>query len=206
MDPLVLPSPRLLRIREEILVFSISTCLAVISSLLALVVWAKVIHEAGPSRAKGNAVRAHSFRSIYPSAAFHWNWSISSVLETATWGTNSVFASFHLHVFTTSLMIFIPWVCSWLQGNGSVSCHLFPLRAGGGGEPSGPLFRMPCGSASSSRACSVACPTCFGGGCSDFYCICIFLLCIVLHICILLYVFFIIILWVLQGTSFYGDF
>ena len=66
-------SPRLLRIGEEALVFSISARLVVIGSLPALVVWPEVIHETGTSKVEGNPVRAHSFRSISPSAAFHWN-------------------------------------------------------------------------------------------------------------------------------------
>ena len=69
-----------------------------------------------------------------------------------------------------SLPTFVPWVRLWLRVSRSVSFHLFPLRAGGGGEPSGSLFCMPCGSASSSGACSVAWPICSGGGCSDFSC------------------------------------
>ena len=58
-----------------------------------------------------------------------------------------------------SLPTFVPWVRSWLRVSRSVSSHRFALRAGGGGEPGGPLFRMPCGSASFSGACSVVCPT-----------------------------------------------
>ena len=83
MDPLALPSPRLLRVGEATLVFSISLFLR-FSSLLALVVWPEVIHEAGAGRVEGNPVWAHSFRSLSPSAAFHRMWSVSSVLEAAT--------------------------------------------------------------------------------------------------------------------------
>ena len=103
VDPLAVSSPLLLRIGEEPLVFSISACLAVVDSLPALVVWPAVIHEAEARarREEGNPVRAHSFRSVSPSVAFNLTWSVSSVLEAATWGTNSIFASFHLCVFTT---------------------------------------------------------------------------------------------------------
>ena len=41
-------------------------------------------------------MRAHSVRDVTTSAAFHKNWSIASVLESATWRSNSVFASFYL--------------------------------------------------------------------------------------------------------------
>ena len=77
MDLLALPSPCLLRIGEKTLVFSISARLAVIGSLPALMVWPKVIHKTGAGRVEGNPVRAHSFTSISPSAAFHQNWSIT---------------------------------------------------------------------------------------------------------------------------------
>ena len=33
---------------------------------------------------------------VSTSAAFHQNWSVTSVLEPATWHSNSVFASFYL--------------------------------------------------------------------------------------------------------------
>ena len=62
---------------------------------------------------------------------------------------------------------------------------------------------MPCGSASSSSSCGVAYPTFSGCGSLNFSCV---FLCIPVHICILLHVFFLIVLWLLQGTSFYGCF
>ena len=64
-------------------------------------VWPEVIHEAGAGIVEGKPVRVHSFRSLSPSAAFPQTWSVSSVLEEATWGTTLVFALFLLHVFTT---------------------------------------------------------------------------------------------------------
>ena len=80
-------------------------------------------------------------------------------------------------------MTFVPFVRSWLRVSGSVRSHLFLLIDGGGGEPSGPFFCMPCGSSFFSGACSGACPTGSRIEGSDFYFFIIFLLCIVLHIC-----------------------
>ena len=55
-----------------------------------------VIHAAGASRPEVGTVRAHEIRSVSTSVAFHWNWSVSSVLEFATWSSSSVFSSFYL--------------------------------------------------------------------------------------------------------------
>ena len=41
-------------------------------------------------------MRAHSTRGVSTSAASHQNWSVASVLESATWRSNSIFASFYL--------------------------------------------------------------------------------------------------------------
>ena len=55
------------------------------------------ISNAGALRsAEGQAPRAHSVRGVSTSAAFLRNWSVSKVLEAATWRSNSVFASFYL--------------------------------------------------------------------------------------------------------------
>ena len=43
-----------------------------------------------------SSVRAHSIRGVATSVAFLRNWSVSKVLEAATWRSNSVFASFYL--------------------------------------------------------------------------------------------------------------
>ena len=56
----------------------------------------KVIHEAEAGRPEVGPVRAHSIRGVSTSAAFHRNWSVASVLESATWRSNSVFVSFYL--------------------------------------------------------------------------------------------------------------
>ena len=94
------------------------------------------IHGAGTGRPEVGSVRAHSIRGVSTSAAFHQSWSVASVLESATWRSNSVFASFYLR----DLQHEFEDIHSWLQVSGSVSSHLFPLCAGGGGETSGPLF------------------------------------------------------------------
>ena len=50
------------------------------------------------SRAAGEGVspRAHSVRGVSTSVLFMRNWSVSRVLEAATWRSNPVFASFYL--------------------------------------------------------------------------------------------------------------
>ena len=35
--------------------------------------------------------------AVSPPLAFHRNWSVSAVLESATWSSSSVFSSFYLH-------------------------------------------------------------------------------------------------------------
>ena len=57
----------------------------------------EVIHEADAARPEVGSVRAHSIRGVSTSAAFHRNWSVSSVLEFVTWRTSLVFTSFYLH-------------------------------------------------------------------------------------------------------------
>ena len=142
-------------------------------------VWLEVIHEAGAGRVEGNPVWAHSSKSVYPSAAFHRTWSVSSVLEAATWGTTSVFALFHLRVFTTiSCSSFLGSVCS---GGGTDQLALASSRLVlVDGDSSGPFFRLPCSSASSSRSCGVAYPTFSGCKSLNFSRVS---LCILLHIC-----------------------
>ena len=56
----------------------------------------EVIHAAGTSRPEVGSVRAHEIRSVSTSVAFHRNWSVSAVLESATWSSVSVFSSFCL--------------------------------------------------------------------------------------------------------------
>ena len=56
----------------------------------------EVIHGAGTARLEVGSVSVHSVRGVSTSAVFHKNWSVASVLESATWRSNSVFASFYL--------------------------------------------------------------------------------------------------------------
>ena len=55
-----------------------------------------VISSAGASRPEVGRLRAHDIRSVSTSVAFHRNWSVSTVLESATWASSSVFTSFYL--------------------------------------------------------------------------------------------------------------
>ena len=56
----------------------------------------EVISAAGATRPQVGPLRAHEVRSVSTSVAFHRNWSVSSVLESATWSSSSVFSSFYL--------------------------------------------------------------------------------------------------------------
>ena len=56
----------------------------------------EVIHAAGAARPEVGSVRAHEIRSVSTPVAFHRNWSVSSVLESATWSSSSLFSSFYL--------------------------------------------------------------------------------------------------------------
>ena len=55
-----------------------------------------VISSAGASRLEVGRIRAHDVRSVSTSVAFHRNWSVSVVLDSATWSSSSVFSSFYL--------------------------------------------------------------------------------------------------------------
>ena len=55
----------------------------------------EVIVHSGASSEDGTAPRAHSIGGIATSSAFFKNWSISSVLEAASWKSNTVFTSFY---------------------------------------------------------------------------------------------------------------
>ena len=56
-----------------------------------------VISSAGASRPEVSRLRAHDIRNVSTLVAFHHNWSVSTVLESATWASSSVFTSFYLH-------------------------------------------------------------------------------------------------------------
>ena len=55
----------------------------------------EVIVHFGASSEDDAAPRAHSIHGIATSSAFFKNWSISSVLEAASWKSNTVFTSFY---------------------------------------------------------------------------------------------------------------
>ena len=55
-----------------------------------------VISNAGASRPEVGPLRAHDIRSVSTSVAFHRNWLVSTVLESAAWVSSSVFTSFYL--------------------------------------------------------------------------------------------------------------
>ena len=52
------------------------------------------MHSGASSEAVA-APRAHSIRGIATSSAFFRNWSLSNVLEVASWRSNTVFTSFY---------------------------------------------------------------------------------------------------------------
>ena len=55
-----------------------------------------VISSAGTSRPEVGRLRAHDVRGVSTSITFHRNWSVSAVLDSATWSSSSVFTSFYL--------------------------------------------------------------------------------------------------------------
>ena len=55
-----------------------------------------VISSAGASRPEVGRLRAHDIRGVSTSVAFHHNWSVFAVLESAIWSSSSVFSSFYL--------------------------------------------------------------------------------------------------------------
>ena len=56
----------------------------------------EVIVKSGASLQSGQVPRVHSIRGIAASSAFFRNWSVRSVLEAASWRSNTVFTSFYL--------------------------------------------------------------------------------------------------------------
>ena len=56
----------------------------------------ELIVQSGASSQSGQVPRAHSIRGIATSSAFFRNWSLRSVLEAASWRSNTVFTSFYL--------------------------------------------------------------------------------------------------------------
>ena len=70
----------------------------------------EVIVLSGASSEEVAAPRAHSIRGIATSSAFFKNWSLSSVLEAASWKSNSVFSSFYFR----DLQYVFEGVCSFV--------------------------------------------------------------------------------------------
>ena len=60
----------------------------------------ELIVQSGTSSQSGQAPRAHSICGIATSSAFFRNWSLRSVLEAASWRSNTVVTSFLLAGFT----------------------------------------------------------------------------------------------------------
>ena len=56
----------------------------------------EIIVQSGASLQSGQVPRPHSIRGIATSSAFFRNWSLRSVLEAASWRSNTVFISFYL--------------------------------------------------------------------------------------------------------------
>ena len=56
----------------------------------------ELIVQSGACSQSGQVPRAHSIRGIATSSAFFRNWSLRSVLEAASWRSNTVFTSFYL--------------------------------------------------------------------------------------------------------------
>ena len=56
----------------------------------------EVLAAARAARPQVGSLWAHEVRSVSTSVAFHRHWSVTSVLESATWASSSVFSSFYL--------------------------------------------------------------------------------------------------------------
>ena len=95
----------------------------------------EVIHEAEAGRPEVGPVRAHSIRGVSTSAAFHRNWSVASVLESATWHSNSVFVSFYLRDLQHGIDVIRslgPFVACGISDRVALTSSSFVL--GGGGD------------------------------------------------------------------------
>ena len=75
----------------------------------------EVISAAGAARPHVGSLRAHDVRSVSTSVAFHRNWSVSSVLESATWASSLCFLHFICATSNTNLMVYFLLVPSWLR-------------------------------------------------------------------------------------------
>ena len=80
-----------------------------------VVLFGEVLAAARAARPQVGSLRAHDVRSVSTSVAFHRHWSVTSVLESATWASSSVFSSFSLRDIHTNLMVYFLLVTSWLR-------------------------------------------------------------------------------------------
>ena len=67
----------------------------------------EVIREAGTNREIRVPTVPIVSGWISTSTAFHKNWSVASVLDVASWCSNSVFASFYLRDCILSMRVFV---------------------------------------------------------------------------------------------------
>ena len=74
----------------------------------------EVIPAAEAARPHVGSLQAPEVRSVSTSVAFRRNWSVSSVLESATW-VFGVFIHFIFATSNTSMMAYFLWVISWLR-------------------------------------------------------------------------------------------
>ena len=75
----------------------------------------EVISAAGAAQPQVGSLRAHEVRSVSTSVSFHRDWSVASVLESATWASSSVFSSFYLRNIQHEYDGLLLWVLSWLR-------------------------------------------------------------------------------------------
>ena len=68
--------------------------------------------ESGSSSEEGSTGKAHSIHGIATSSAFFKNWSISSVLDVASWKSNSVLFHFILRIYNLFMRDFVSWALS----------------------------------------------------------------------------------------------
>ena len=94
----------------------------------------EVIVQSGASSQSGQVPRAHSIRGIVTSSAFFRNWSLGSVLEAASWQSNTGFYIFFIcGIYLLIQMGFTLSVRLLLLVNTLVNSHLFLTCSVGGG-------------------------------------------------------------------------
>ena len=70
------------------------------------------IVQSSASSWSGQVPRAHSIRGIATSSAFFRNWSLRSVLEEASWRSNTVFPSFYFSFTSDGVHSLGPFVAA----------------------------------------------------------------------------------------------